>query len=37
VWVVSERAAKDPSAEPVPYLIFPDGSLVREQQHGLPD
>lgn len=37
VWVVSERAAKDPSAEPVPYLIFPDGSLVKEQQHGLPD
>jgi len=37
VWVVSERAAHDPSAEPVPYLIFPDGSLVKEQQHGLPD
>lgn len=37
VWVVSERAAGDPSAEPVPYLIFPDGSLVKEQQHGLPD
>jgi hypothetical protein len=37
VWVVSERAANDPSAEPVPYLIFPDGSLVKEQQHGLPD
>jgi hypothetical protein len=37
VWVVSERAAEDPSAEPVPYLIFPDGSLVKEQQHGLPD
>ena len=37
VWVVSERAAQDPSAELVPYLIFPDGSLIREQQHGLPD
>jgi hypothetical protein len=34
VWVVSP---KDPTAEAVPYLIFPDGSLVREQQHGLPD
>ena len=37
VWVVSERALKDPSAEPIPYLIFPDGSLFRERQHGLPD
>ena len=37
VWVVSEHAAKDPSAEAVPYLIYPDGSLVKEQQHGLPD
>jgi len=37
VWVVSARAAQDPSAEAVPYLIFPDGSLVKEQQHGLPD
>jgi hypothetical protein len=37
VWVVSERGAKYPEAEPVPYLIFPDGSLVKEQQHGLPD
>jgi hypothetical protein len=37
VWVVSEHAAKNPSAEAVPYLIFPDGSLVKEQQHGLPD
>jgi hypothetical protein len=37
VWVVSEQASKDVAAEPVPYLIFPDGSLVKEQQHGLPD
>jgi hypothetical protein len=37
VWVVSERTANDPSAEPIPYLIFWDGSLVREQQRGLPD
>jgi hypothetical protein len=37
VWVVSERAAQDPAAAAVPYLIFPDGSLVKEQQHGLPD
>ena len=37
VWVVSERAAKDPSPEAVPYLILPDGSLVKEQQKGLPD
>jgi len=37
VWVVGERAANDPSTEPIPYLIFPDGSLVKEQQHGLPD
>jgi hypothetical protein len=37
VWVVSKRAAGDPAAEPVPYLIFPDGSLIKEQQHGLPD
>ncbi len=37
VWVVSERAARDPAAEAVPYLIYPDGSLIKEQQHGLPD
>jgi hypothetical protein len=37
VWVVSERTVNDSSAEPIPYLVFPDGSLVKEQQHGLPD
>jgi hypothetical protein len=37
VWVVSESTANDSSAEAVPYLIFSDGSLVREQQKGLPD
>ncbi|HEX4274507.1 MAG TPA: hypothetical protein VHZ74_04090 [Bryobacteraceae bacterium] len=37
VWVVSEHGATHPAASPVPYLIFPDGSLVKEQQHGLPD
>jgi hypothetical protein len=37
VWLVSESAAQDPSATAVPYLIYPDGSLVKEQQHGLPD
>jgi hypothetical protein len=37
VWVVNEQSGGDPGAEPIPYLIFPDGSLVKEQQHGLPD
>lgn len=37
VWVVSARAANDPNAVATPYLIFPDGSLQKEQQHGLPD
>ncbi len=37
VWVVSVRSANDPNAVGTPYLIFPDGSLQKEQQHGLPD
>lgn len=37
VWVVTAREANDPSVMGIPYLIFPDGSLQKEQQHGLPD
>jgi hypothetical protein len=43
VWVMSARdyelysAPTAPRGNEEPYLVFPDGSLMRDFQHGLPD
>lgn len=43
VWVMPAReyhkhsAPNSPPGKEEPYLVLPDGSLVRDFQHGLPD
>jgi len=43
VWVMTEREYQlhiepnSPAGDEEPYLVLPDGTLVRDFQHGLPD
>lgn len=44
VWVMKEReynlrssASDAPPGQEEPYLVLPDGALIRDFQHGFPD